>query len=406
MIRSLLLLALAPLLCAQVVVLETSTLLDGRGATLQDKRIVIRDGKIESIGSSKNKLPGGAIVYDLRGLTVTPGWIDTHVHITWHFNAEGRYEPGGRTSKETPAQATLYSAANAWDTLQGGFTTVQSVGAAEDKDLRDFIHRGVIAGPRILTSLGQINENSGTPEKIREIVRQMKANGADVIKIFATKSIRDGGDQTMATEQIQAACGEAKALGLRTLVHAHAAGGATAATAAGCAAIEHGTFLDDATLSLMKSRGTYFDPNFLVINNYLENRPKFLGIGNYTEEGFASMEKALAVRGKVLRMALEKKVKVVLGTDAVAGAHGRNSEEFIYRVKEGNQPPMDAIISGTSLAAESLGLGDQIGTLAAGYLADIVAVDGDPSKDITAVRKVVFVMKGGRVYRNQAVTAK
>src|SRR6185295_3003238 len=109
------------------------------------------------------KIPGGTVVYDLRGLTVTPGWIDTHVHITWHFNDEGRYEPGGRNSKETPAQAALYAAANAWNTLQGGFTTVQSVGSPQDKDLRDFIHRGVVAGPRILTSLRQINENSGTP---------------------------------------------------------------------------------------------------------------------------------------------------------------------------------------------------------------------------------------------------
>jgi imidazolonepropionase-like amidohydrolase len=225
------------------------------------------------------------------------------------------------------------------------------------------------------------------------------------VKLFATKSIRDGGAQTMTTEQIQAACGEAKAVGLRTLVHAHASDGARAAVDAGCTAIEHGTFLDDAVLSLMKERGTYFDPNFLVINNYLENKPKFLGIGNYTEEGFASMEKALPVRGKVLQMALAKKVKVVLGTDAVAGAHGRNREEFIYRVKEGNQPPIDALTSGTSLAAESLGLGDKIGSLAAGYEADIVAVDGDLAKDITAVRRVVFVMKGGKVFRNQ-VTAK
>ncbi len=402
-VGSLILMA-AMCLSGQVVVLETSTVLDGRGGTLKDKRIVIRDGKIESIGSAA--IPGGAIVYDLRGLTVTPGWIDTHVHITWHFNEEGRYEAGGRNSKETAAQAALYAAANAWNTLEGGFTTVQSVGSPQDKDLRDFINRGVIAGPRILTSLRQINENSGTPEKIRELVRQFKAEGADVVKMFATKSIRDGGDQTMTTEQIQAACGEAKALGLRTLVHAHASGGARAAIEAGCTAIEHGTFLDDATLSLMKARGTYFDPNFLVINNYLENKPKFLGIGNYTEEGFASMEKALPVRGKVLQMAIAKKVKVVLGTDAVAGAHGRNREEFIYRVNEGKQNPMDAIVSGTSLAAESLGLGDQIGSVAVGYQADFVAVDGDPVKDITTVRRVVFVMKGGKVYRNQAVTAK
>jgi len=158
--------------------------------------------------------------------------------------------------------------------------------------------------------------------------------------------------------------------------------------------------------ALMKSRGTYFDPNFLVINNYLENKPKFPRNRELHEEGFRFDGKALPVRGKVLQMALAKKVKVVLGTDAVAGAHGRNSEEFIIASRKAISRRMDAIVSGTSLAAESLGLGTQIGSIAAGYQADIVAVDGDVSKDITVVRKVVFVMKDGKVFRNQAVTAK
>jgi imidazolonepropionase-like amidohydrolase len=139
-----------------------------------------------------------------------------------------------------------------------------------------------------------------------------------------------------------------------------------------------------------------------VIHKYLENKPTFLGIGNYTEEGFASMEKALPLLVDVLHRAMAKRVKIVLGTDAVAGAHGRNAEEFIYRVRDGGQKPMDALVSGTSLAAESLGLGDRIGAVAPGMEADLVATDANPLDDITAVRRVVFVMKGGTVYKNVA----
>jgi imidazolonepropionase-like amidohydrolase len=168
---------------------------------------------------------------------------------------------------------------------------------------------------------------------------------------------------------------------------------------AGCTGIEHGAFLDDATLELMHDRGIFFDPNFLVFHNYLDNKPKYLGISNYTEAGFTSMVKVLPELGNALRRARAHQVKVVLGTDANAGAHGRNYEEFIYRVKEGGDKPMDAILSGTSVAAESLGLGGRIGRVAPGFEADLVAVEGNPLDDITAVRRVTFVMKGGRVVR-------
>ena len=204
---------------------------------------------------------------------------------------------------------------------------------------------------------------------------------------------------TFVLQQIRAACGEAKAQGLRSVVHAHSSDGARASVEAGCTAIEHGTFLDDATLDLMAARGVYFDPNFLVLHNYLDNKPKFLGIGNYTEEGFAAMEKGLPLVADVIRRARAHHVKIVLGTDGVAGAHGRNAEEFIYRVKDGGETPLNALLSGTSVAAESLGLGDRIGTIAPGMEADLVAVAGNPLEDITAVRNVVFVMKAGKVYK-------
>ena len=207
----------------------------------------------------------------------------------------------------------------------------------------------------------------------------------------------------MTDEQLQAACGEARAQGLRTLVHAHSAESIRAATLAGCSQVEHGTFADDGVLKLMAEKGTYFDPNVgLVLQNYLENREKFIGIGSYTDEGFASMEKALPVVLDAFRRAIRTPgLKVVYGTDAVAGAHGRNVEEAIVRIKEGGQKPMAAIISMTSLAAESLGLQQRIGAVAPGLDADLVAVAGDPLADPAVLRRVVFVMKAGVVYRNR-----
>jgi imidazolonepropionase-like amidohydrolase len=375
------------------VVLRAGTVLDGRGAVLHNTRILIRGGHIAAVGVPAAR----ARQYDLGGFTLMPGWIDTHVHISWHFDHNGRLAP---LSGEPPQQTMLAAVANAWATLIAGFTTVQSVGSPVDGPLRDAVNQGAVPGPRILTSLHQINENTGDPDQIRAFVRKSAGEGADVIKLFATKSIRDGGAQSMTDAQIQAACGEAKAAGKRAIVHAHAPDGARAAVLAGCTAIEHGTMLDDTVLELMAARGTYFDPNFLVLHNYLDNKPKFLGIGNYTEEGFAYMQKALPLIADVMHRAAAQKVKIVLGTDAVAGAHGRNGEEFIYRVRDGGQKPMDAILSGTSVAAESLGLADRIGAVAPGMEADLVATDGNPLEDITAVRRVVFVMKSGIVYKS------
>ncbi|MCU1232663.1 MAG: amidohydrolase family protein [Candidatus Solibacter sp.] len=379
--------AIAP---AQRVVLDTSLILDGRGGTLRNQQIVISGTKIEAVAPRK-----AAAAYDLRGLTVMPGWIDTHVHLNWHFDAAHKYT-GGRG--DTPASDALYTAENAWLTLHGGFTTVQSVGAAIDAAVRDRINSGALPGPRILTSLSQINERSGDPDAIRDLVRRTKSEGGDLIKIFATTGMSAGGAQSMSDQQIQAACGEAKSLGLRTLVHAIGAAGAKAAILAGCTAIEHGSYVDDAALDLMVQHGVYFDPNFLVLHNYLDNRASF----DFPAASFTSLENAIAPTAEILRRARARKVKIVLGTDAVAGAHGRNAEEFVYRVRDAGDRPMDAIVSATSMAAESLNLQSTIGAVAPGLEADLVAVEGNPLEDITAVRRVVFVMKGGRIYRNAA----
>jgi imidazolonepropionase-like amidohydrolase len=378
------------------VVLKTSLLLDGKGLTLANTIVVIEGTKISRIGGAT---PSDAIAYDLTGLTVTPGWIDTHAHLMWHFS-NGRL--AGKD--EPPIQAMLHAVDNAVLTLNAGFTTVQSPGSLEDKDLRDAIVRGIIPGPRLLTSLEPLDEQSGPPEKLRELVRERKQQGADFIKLFASKSIREGGAQTMTDEQLQAACGEAKSLGLRTIVHAHSADSAKAATLAGCTSIEHGAYVTDDVFDLMAKHGTYYDPNIgLVLQNYLENKEKFLGIGNYNEQGFAFMEKGKAVVLDTFKKALKHKdLKIIYGTDAVAGAHGRNYEEFVVRVRDGGQDPMAALISVTSLSAESLGLGNITGAIASGMEADIVAFDGNPLQDVTAARRAVFVMKAGKIFVNHA----
>jgi imidazolonepropionase-like amidohydrolase len=376
---------------AQTITLRAARVLDGRGGQLANAVVEVKGDRIVAVDRRT-----GPVTLDLGDVTVMPGLIDVHVHIGGHFGKDGRADNAG----ETPAEVALYSAENAWATLINGFTTVQSVGAASDKELRDAINRGVLPGPRILTSLGSMNEGTGTPDQIRDYVRKQKKAGADLIKIFASKSIRDGGGRTMTDEQLLAACGEAKAQGLRTLVHAHAADAVLAVARAGCSQVEHGAYVSDEALKEMAARGVYFDPNIgLVLQNYIENKAKFLGIGNYTEEGFAFMEKAVPTNYPMFKRALAARVKMPMGTDAVAGAHGQNAREIITRVREGGQAPMDAIVGATSLAAESMGLSKEIGALAAGLHADIVAVDGNPLQDINALRRVSFVMRGGRVYR-------
>jgi imidazolonepropionase-like amidohydrolase len=280
---------------------------------------------------------------------------------------------------------------------------VQSVGAPLDADVRDRINKGSLPGPRILTSFRQINNMSGDPEALRALVRQTKADGADVIKLFATAGMGSGGAQTMSDAQIQAVCSEAKSVGLRAIVHAISDGGVKASVLAGCTGIEHGNFVKDDTLRLMAERGVYFDPNLLVLHNYLDSRTSFPAIN---DAAMKALQDAIPIGEESLRRARALKVKIVLGTDAVAGAHGRNAEEFIYRVRDAHDSPMDEIVSGTSVSAESLGLGDQIGTIAPGFEADLVAVEGNPLTDITAVRRVVFVMKGGKVYKNTKLAAK
>jgi imidazolonepropionase-like amidohydrolase len=377
---------------ALATVIAVSTLLDGRGGVVHDTRVVVERGKIVRIDAKAQP-----VTVDLRGLTVMPGLIDTHVHVSWHFNQSGIIAQKDDTAEEQEWGA-LQMEANAWKDLRAGFTTVQSVGANSEKPLRDAIDRGDIPGPKILTSLQPIADAALTADQIRERVRALKAAGADVIKIFASTGLGSGGKPTLSQEQLNAACGEAKAVGLRSVVHAFGQAVGMAARA-GCTSLEHGLMASDDDLRAMAEHGTYFDPQVaLVFRNYLEQREHY---PNLDEHALQVLHDAIPQADALVERAMKiPNLKIVFGTDAVAGAHGQNARELVARVKEAHMPPMRALVGAQSLAAEALGMGETICSIAAGFDADIIAVDGDPLADITATERVVFVMKHGVIVRN------
>ncbi|HEX4950400.1 MAG TPA: amidohydrolase family protein [Blastocatellia bacterium] len=380
----------------QRIVIAASVAFDGKGRVLRNTRLVIEGEKIVAIDPK-----AGPISYDLRGLTVMPGWIDMHSHLDSSFGKDGKFG-----SAMSPNETMLQTAANAWATLQGGFTTVQSM--SQCLALRDAIARGALPGPRILTitnSLAGGGEQTRTPDELRAFVREQKAFGADILKVYASGGMRSG-TKTLSQEQLHAVCDEAKKLGLRTHVHAYR-DAVAAATLAGCTQIEHGVGATDDDLKLMVERGTYLDPQAgALFENYILHKARYAGTQFFakTEEGVVEAYRpAIQMSQEFLRRALKiKGLKIVFGSDALAGLHGRNAEEFINRVRDCGMEPMAALVSAQSVAAESLGMANNIGALAPGLQADIIALNGDPLKDITAVRRVVFVMKGGVVYKNVA----
>jgi imidazolonepropionase-like amidohydrolase len=374
------------------MVILTTHALDGHGGKLSNARIGIAAGRITSLAA-----PTAGQVIDLRRYTVLPGWIDVHVHLDSHFDRSGRIA----TETEPPLDAAMGIAQNAWDTLMGGFTTVQSVGDPAEGPLRDAIRDRGFPGPRVLTSLAWIEGDASTsPEHLRELVRSRKADGADLIKIFASSSQRTGATPTFTEAQLRILCDEARAVGLRSMVHAYRSQVAAAARA-GCGEIEHATYASAEDIAVAVRAGAFISPQVgLVVQNYLKNKARYLGVGNYTEEGMATMGRDLPEDFRVCSIAVRTPgAKVVFSTDATAGAHGFNAEEFLGRVEHCGQTPMAALVSANEVAADAIGMGDRLGKLAAGYEADIIALDGDPLKDLTAVRRVVFVMRGGVIYK-------
>jgi imidazolonepropionase-like amidohydrolase len=380
---------------AAPITIHAARLIDGRGHTLDDVLVTVRSGRIERVDANVGAQGRGA-TYELGSATLLPGLIDAHVHPGWYINRDGALHSSH--DADTPAQSAIARSGNLFATIAAGFTTIQSVGGPEDVDLRDAVNRWQIAGPRILTSITQINDRRASPDSLRNIVRALKTQGADVIKLFASAGLGAGGAQTLSDEQLAAICGEAKTQGLRSVVHAISAASVRAATLAGCTEIEHGTFATDAELALMAEHGTIFDPQVcLVFQNYIDHRDVYTKSG-FTEQSFDALAKAIPTATEMFKHAIRTPgLKVIFGTDAVALAHGRNADELFCRVQAG-QSPMEAITSATSITAQALGLGDRIGAIAPGLDADLIAVAGDPSKDIMALRRVRFVMRGGVVF--------
>ena len=381
----------------ETTVLRASRIFDGLGAVLENRDVVIRDGRIVELvplGEAE-----GDVVYDLTSHTLLPGYIDTHVHIGSYFRPDGTIhlpEAAG-----TPGQVSVYAAENAYRTVMSGVTTVQSIGAPDDADLKEWIERGIVPGPRVLSSLGMVRDATGSPEEIRSFVREKARAGADLVKVFASSSIRFGGVTTLSLEQLEAACGEARALGLRSVVHAYLPDAVELAVRAGCTQIEHGWLLDESSVRRMAGADMYFGTQIgLLFRNYAEYRDRFIAAG-YAAEG---LEQLLDTKPKALRVFKEAVntpgLKFVFSSDAAPGGHGRNVQELVAQVEEGGRNPMDVVVSATSLAANSLGMGDRIGTIGSGFEADIIAVGGDPLTDPGELDRVLFVMKGGDVYKN------
>ena len=337
------------------ITIHAARMFDGRGVK-EDVLVTVRAGRIERVETNVGARGRGA-THDLGAATLLPGLIDAHVHPGWYINRRGALHNG--RDDDTPAQSAIARAGNLYATLMAGFTTIQSLGGPEDLDLRDAVARWQIPGPRVLTSIMQISDSSLSADSLRALVRSLKARGADVIKLFASAGLGAGGEQTFSNAKLEAICGEAKAQGLRSVVHAISAASVRAATLAGCTEIEHGTFATKAELELMASRGTIFDPQVcLVFQNYIDHRDVYSRSG-FTAQSFEALANAIPVATAMFKQAIETPgLKVIFGTDAVALAHGRNADELFCRVRAG-QRPVDALVSATSAAAAALGLGDR-----------------------------------------------
>ena len=406
-------------------VLKAARLFDGKSnALVKPGIVVVSDGKIVAAGSSAS-VPAGAEVIDLRDATLLPGFIDAHTHLTMMYREDYTRAALEGLQKPIP-QMAIETTQNANVTLMAGFTTVRDVGSGHylDVGLRNAIDSGVVPGPRMLVSVhaigatgghcdengfreGAIGKETGPEvgvvngaDQARQAVRLAHKYGATVIKTCATGgvlSMVDAVDAPQLTQaELDALVSEAHNLGLKAAAHAHGAEGAKRAIRAGIDSIEHGSFLDDEALDMMKQRGTYLVPTLLAPQGLREQMAKRANIPPAIRE---KAERAMKAAPDTFKRALAKGVRIGLGTDAAVYPHGRNAEEFHLMVDLGMQP-IDALKAGTSADADLLGMTDKIGTLESGKFADIVAVPGDPLENIRQTEHVFFVMKDGVIYRN------
>lgn len=417
--------AQTPLKGSGTVVLRAARVLDGTGAPpIMNGVVVVTDDRIVAVGpEGTTKIPAGARRVDLGDATLLPGFIDAHVHLL----GRALEDPGAAeaATRDYPGFSAIVGAEHARRTLMAGFTSVRQVGASgfEDVALRRAIEEGYVPGPRMQVaghSLGitggHCDENNYRPglfdgkpetgiangvEEVRAAVRYQVKYGADAIKTCATGGVLSAGDEVgtlqYTYEELKAMVEEAHKLERKVAAHAHGTEGIKVATRAGVASIEHGSFLDAEGAKLMAERGTFLVPTMMAGEAVLRAAdaggiPPFIA-GKARAAG-AAMKQAT-------RIARAAGVKVALGTDAGVGKHGANGHEFTLMVEWGGLSPMEAIVAGTSNAAQLLGWSDRLGTLTAGKLADIVAVPGDPLRDVKTLEKVSFVMKNGVVHRGE-----
>lgn len=402
--------------------IRADRLVVGDGTQIANPVVVVQGERIVAVGpAAQVKVPAGAAVVDLAGHTLLPGFIDAHTHLASIDN------DGGDLSalKETPAHGAIYATVNARKTLEAGFTTVREAGSLGyvDVAVRDAITRGLIPGPRIHasgpalgTTGGHADVNGWSPflalpgtgaivdgaDAMRKQVRLNVKYGADQIKIVATGGILSVGDAVgapqMTEDELRAAVGEAARLDRKVMAHAHAGAGLLAAVRAGVASIEHGSLVDAEAAAEMRQRGTYLVPTLIILEEIVKDGAR-KGVPPY------AVEKATAIaaeRRQRLRAAFQAGVPFALGTDATSDIHGRNGEEFQYMVDILGATPLQAITIGTLNGAKLLGVERELGTVAAGKLADLVAVAGNPLEDARRLATTAFVMKGGVIAKGPA----
>ncbi|HZM98145.1 MAG TPA: amidohydrolase family protein, partial [Pyrinomonadaceae bacterium] len=408
-----------------VVVLKAARLIDGTGgAPITNAVVVVTDNSITAVGAAGQvRVPANARMIDLGDVTLMPGFIDAHTHLIGRVLGD----PAGDTAdvRDFESFGAILSVEHARATLMAGFTSVRNVGAAgrfDDMALRKAIDEGWTPGPRIITAGHALGTRGGHcdqnafrpglldrgiedgiadgPDQVRAAVRYQVKYGADVIKTCATGGVLSEGDAVGATqysfEELKAMVEEANKLERKVAAHAHGTEGIKLAVRAGVASIEHGSFLDDEGARLMKERGVFLVPTLSAAEAVERAAKSGVLKGLRAEKALAA---AAAVR-HAIKLAVANKVQIALGTDAGVVPHGTNAHEFLLMVQWGGMSNMDAIVAGTSNAAKLLGWDKKLGSLTPGKWADIVAVSGDPSKDIEDIQKVVFVMKNGVVYRN------
>jgi imidazolonepropionase-like amidohydrolase len=406
----------------KTTVLKAAHLFDGKAdQVVSPGVVVVQDGKIVAAGARVTE-PAGAEVIDLGNATLLPGLMDAHTHMTQEASGDWKKDELDHFKKPIP-QLAIEATAFAKRTLLAGFTTVRDLGSSDllDIGLRNAINEGVVPGPRMLVAVNAISARGGHcdgtagyrpdllkepgieqgvadgPDQVRAAVRFNAKHGADIIKVCASGgvlSLSDKVDSPQLTQlELDALVDEAHALGRKAAAHAHGAEAAKRAIRAGIDSIEHGSFLDDAGLDLMKQKGTYFVFTPVLCMN--ERLKKAGAPANVVGKATA----ATAAADLTFKRALGKGVKVAFGSDAAVCPHASQVVQFAAMVRLGMKP-LAALRTATSVDAKLLGVDAQLGTLEAGKLADVIAVPGDPAADVTAVEKVFFVMKDGVVYRN------